>query len=140
MSIALSPEILSAWKEACTAYKRAHAPYSRFQVGVALKLKGRESLISGCNVENASYGATVCAERVALMSARAQVGPFEPEFMVLVTDTSPAVAPCAMCLQVFSEFCDPSFPIYLSNLQGVQELVHFGDLLARPFEKSQLNT
>jgi homotetrameric cytidine deaminase len=135
-----SPEIQNAWKEACAARSRAHAPYSRFQVGAALKLKGCPALISGCNVENASYGATVCAERVAFLSARAQAGAFEPEYLVLVTDTSPAVSPCALCLQVLSEFCHPDFPIYIGNLQGVQERVHFRDLLARPFEKSQLKT
>jgi homotetrameric cytidine deaminase len=127
-----------AWKTACLAYERAHAPYSRFRVGAALKIKGQDALIAGCNVENASYGATVCAERVAMMSAQAQYGAFEPEYLVLVTDTNPAVSPCAMCLQVFSEFCDPDFPIFLANRQGVQEQVLFRDLLARPFEKTQL--
>jgi len=134
------PKIQNAWKEACAAFGRAHAPYSRFQVGAALKLKGREGLIAGCNVENASYGATVCAERVAFQSAQAQVGTFDPEYLVLVTDTSPPVSPCALCLQVMSEFCDPDFPIYISNLKGVHEVVRFGDLLSRPFEKSQLKT
>jgi cytidine deaminase len=138
MPLTVDAEILAAWNEARVAYGRAHAPYSCFQVGAALKLKGRDDLIMGCNVENASYGATVCAERVAFMSARAQLGRFEPEYIVLVTDTDPAVAPCALCLQVFSEFCDPGFPVYLSNLQGVQERILFGELLLRPFEKSQL--
>jgi len=139
MKSASDSQIQFAWKEACLARGRAHAPYSRFQVGVALKVQGRDALISGCNVENASYGATVCAERVAFQSARAQLGAFKPEYLVLVTDTKPPVAPCALCLQVMAEFCGADFPVYVSNLQGVRECVSFSELLPRPFEKSQLD-
>ena len=137
---ALKPEIVSAWQEACTARSRAHAPYSKFRVGAALKIKNVDGFVHGCNVENASFGATICAERTAILSARAQHGSFEPEFLVLVTDTEPAVAPCALCLQVLSEFCSENFPIFIGNLQGVQEAVALKQLLPRPFEKSQLHT
>ncbi|MEO5668189.1 MAG: cytidine deaminase [Bdellovibrionota bacterium] len=140
MKSASDPKIQGAWKAACLARSHAHAPYSRFKVGVALKIKGRDELIPGCNVENASYGATVCAERVAFQNATAQIGSFEPEYLVLVTDTDPVVAPCALCLQVMAEFCSGDFPIYVSNLEGVGEKVRFGDLLPRPFVKSQINT
>lgn len=132
------PALRAAWEFACANRKKAHAPYSKFYVGAALKLKGVSELIPGCNVENASYGATVCAERTAFQVARALYGDFEPEFLMLVTDTSPAAAPCALCLQVFSEFCDGSFPIYLANTKGIQKLVHFDSLLPIRFDRSQL--
>lgn len=134
-----NPILVKAWTMACQNRLNAHAPYSKFFVGAALKIKGVEELIPGCNVENASYGATVCAERTAFQVARALHGNFVPEYLVLVTDTQPAVAPCALCLQVMSEFCDGDFPIYLANTQGLESRVSFENLLPIRFERAHLN-
>jgi len=132
------PALKMAWQFACEARDRAHAPYSKFRVGAALKVKGQDRLLPGCNVENASFGATICAERTAFQVARATLGEFEPEYIVLVTDTNPPVAPCALCLQVMAEFCDGSFPIYIANTKGIHNCVSFESLLPIRFEKSQL--
>lgn len=124
------------WQAACQVRQRAYAPYSGFLVGAAFKRTGSREPSVGCNVENASYGATLCAERNALFQAISQKGaPLDLEYLVLVTDTEKPTVPCALCLQVLSEFCPPEFPIYLANLKGHQETVLFGDLLTRPFNK-----
>lgn len=122
-----------AVQTAVKARSKAHAPYSRFQVGAALKLKGVEDAIPGCNVENASYGGTICAERTAYTQAVARHGKIEPEFLVVVTDEASATVPCAFCLQVIAEFSPDSLPIYLANLKGVQKQYTLKDLLPHPF-------
>ncbi|MCB0348721.1 MAG: cytidine deaminase, partial [Bdellovibrionales bacterium] len=90
----------------------AHAPYSKFLVGAVVKVKGSDQLFAACNVENASYGGAVCAERNAIFQMVAALGKAEPEFLVLVTDTLTGAAPCGFCLQVLSEFCAPDFPVH----------------------------
>jgi len=131
-------KITEAWKLACEVQRRAHAPYSKFYVGAALKIKESEDFILGCNVENASYGATVCAERTAFQVAVAKHGKISPEYLVLVTNSDPAVPPCALCLQIFAEFCDKDFLVYIGNTSGVQKTTKFGDLLKSPFGPSDL--
>lgn len=128
-----SEEVLSAHLAAKEARKRAHAPYSKFLVGAALKIADKEDFVLGCNVENASYGATVCAERTAFQVARATFGDFKPQYIVLVTDTSPAVPPCALCLQVMKEFCEPDFPVYVGNKQGIEKVYTLKELLPQGF-------
>ena len=127
-------ELERVWKAAIGARENAHAPYSGFKVGAALKLAEREPIFAGCNVENASYGATVCAERNAIFQMVAQFGGSRKEaYIVLVTDTTEPTVPCALCLQVFAEFFYPDFTIYLANLEGIQEQVKLQDLLPRSF-------
>ena len=122
-----------AFKAACDARNFAYAPYSNFLVGAALKVKGHDSLFTGCNVENAGFSATICAERNAVFSSFASVGKQTGEFMVLVTDTTPPASPCGSCLQVLAEFYHPEFCVYLANLQGIQEKVLLKDLIPRIF-------
>ena len=87
---------------AVAARKMAYAPYSKFAVGAAvLTIDG--SLFTGCNVENASYGLTICAERVAISNAVARG---HQSFEVIALATEGAVSPCGACLQVLAEFCE----------------------------------
>lgn len=138
-------DVTKAYQEALKARERAHAPYSKFLVGACLKVRNQDTYISGCNIENASFGATVCAERVALWNWASQcASPQEREatnieFMVLVTDTTnPVATPCGMCLQTLSEFLSPNTPIFLANLAGLQKEVLFKDLLPYSFHLATL--
>ena len=123
-----------AFQVALKARKFAYAPYSKFQVGAALILENDE-IISGCNVENASYGGTVCAERSAIFSAISQ-GKRKFQSMVLVTD--PLAVPCGLCLQVMAEFFSPKTKIYICDLQGVKKEIEFKDLLPHTFGPDSL--
>jgi homotetrameric cytidine deaminase len=122
------------WKAAIKARENANAPYSGFRVGAALKLEDEDQIFTGCNVENASYGATMCAERNAVFQMVAATGGARRgDFLVLVTDTKDPTVPCALCLQVMAEFFTPNLEICLANLEGIQEQVALGRLLPRPF-------
>ena len=127
-----------ALAEASAARNRAYAPYSQFRVGASV-LTAAGDCISGCNVENASYGATVCAERIAIWSAVAS-GERELTDVVIVTDASPPAYPCALCLQVMAEFLAPEAKIWLASLGGVQSVSAFSELLPQPFGPRQLAT
>jgi cytidine deaminase len=127
-------KVIQAYEQAKLVRERAHAPYSNFLVGSALKLKNDEEFYLGCNVENASYGATICAERNSVLNAIATNGKKEFEFIVLVCDTDPVSIPCGLCLQVLSEFVSADFPIYLSNLKGIQKKVTFKELMPVTFD------
>lgn len=127
-------DIRRVYEAARATRENAYAPYSSFQVGAALKAADSDLIYSGCNIENASFGAGVCAERVAVFNMRAAAASRRPEFLVVVTDAEPASVPCAICLQVLSEFCPPDFPIHLANLDGIQRSVTLSDLLPEPFQ------
>ncbi len=109
----------------------AFAPYSKFKVGSAVITKDGK-IFSGCNVESASYGLTVCAERVAIWKA---VSEGETEFtaMAVVADTENLTPPCGVCRQIIWEFCG-DVPITLANLHGEEETVSSKELLPRPFD------
>ena len=127
------PLIQETYSHAKAARLRAYNPYSKFNVGASLKLSNSNDIVSGCNVENASFGATVCAERTAILSAIAANGKVDFDYMVLVTDANPLAVPCGQCLQVIAEFVPSTFPIYLANLDAIQEKVLLKDLLPRAF-------
>jgi cytidine deaminase len=129
----IHPAIKEIYEAARAVRKNAHAPYSEFKVGAALKLRNRPELVLGCNVENASYGLTLCAERNAFFHATAKYGSFDPELIVIVTDATPPAPPCGLCLQAMAEFCQPTFEVYLANLKGIQEKLLLKDLLPKPF-------
>ena len=113
-----------------TARERAYAPYSGFRVGAALLMEDG-SIVPGCNVENRSYGLTICAERGALSAAVAQ-GNGRPVAAVVVTDTSPPSAPCGMCRESLHELA-PEAPLLLANTAGERVETTVAALLPMPF-------
>lgn len=113
--------------------ENAYAPYSGFKVGAAARIRGTDTIIGACNVENVSYGATVCAERNVVFAAVARTGGADLEDLVIVTDAEPPAVPCALCLQVLQEFCPPDLRIHLADLSGVRSEVTLGELLPHPF-------
>ena len=107
-------------KAAQEAMKNAYAPYSHFKVGAALLTSGGE-VITGCNVENASYGVTNCAERTAVFSAVAQIGPkMEISAIAIVNDHDVPCSPCGACRQVIYEF-GPGATVYFLSAKGWTE-------------------
>lgn len=125
-------------KIAQAAQKRSYSPYSKFAVGAALKCKGLDLWVPGCNVENASYGGTVCAERIAVFNAVSMHDCRDFEAIVLVTKTEGGDLPCAFCLQVLSEFVGPDFPVYSANQKEIIREYKFSELLPHPFDKTNL--
>ena len=109
---------------------RASAPYSNFQVGAALVGTDRR-IHAGCNVESASYGLTICAERVALFNALS-AGEIAFSAVVIVADTPQATAPCGACRQVLWEYCG-DVRVVLANLTHVLREHRLRDLLPHPF-------
>ncbi|MBL7663695.1 MAG: cytidine deaminase [Bacteriovoracaceae bacterium] len=130
-----SKEVLEAYQKAVEIREKAYAPYSKFKVGVALKFTDDKKYYLGHNVENASYPACTCAENVALANASIHHGLKNFEFMVLVTDTEDVAAPCGICRQKLCEFVPAEFPIYLSNLKGIQKTVTLKEILPYQFNK-----
>ncbi len=115
--------------------ENAHAAYSNFRVGAALRaVSGR--IFGGCNVENASYGLTVCAERVAIFKAISE-GERGFDAIAVVTDTDALTPPCGACRQLIWEFCG-DVPVVLSNLKGKVEVFPMRDLFPKPFDASNL--
>lgn len=117
--------------------ERAYAPYSKYLVGAALYADGH--IYTGGNVENASYGLCICAERMACSTA-ALAGARHVEMLAVVTSSSPPVAPCGMCLQTLREFCDDpnELVIVLVNTHGEESEATLAALYPMSFDKSQL--
>lgn len=112
------------------ARELAYSPYSRFSVGAAVLAEDGQ-IFTGCNVENISFGLTVCAERVAVFSAVA-AGLRNFTGLALVTDTPEPVTPCGACRQVLHEFA-PDLWIVTANLQGQQRVFRLQELLPDVF-------
>ncbi len=128
--------IQKAYAVALSARAGAYAPYSKFKVGAALLTKDGE-VISGCNVENASYGGTVCAERTAILKAVSS-GKKKFSSVVVVTDAATPATPCALCLQVMAEFFQADTRIWVGDLKGIKSSYTFAELLPHPFGPAQL--
>lgn len=125
----MNEQISILTKAATKARENAHAPYSDFRVGAALiDREGR--IFSGCNVENASYGLSICAERHAIGAAVA-AGSTEFKLMVVLSACSPPASPCGACRQVMSEFGD--FPVICMNLSGDTIRTSVAELLPMAF-------
>ncbi len=125
-------EINQLLKAAQKVRKNAYAPYSKYLVGAAVLTKTGE-IISGCNVENASYGLTVCAERNALFAA---VAKGFRDFEALAVVTEDGGSPCGACRQVIWELCG-DIPIIISDANGQYEIVNSSGLLPDAFHFSK---
>lgn len=126
------PQILV--DEALRARQRAYAPYSRYRVGAAV-LAGDGTIIAGCNVENASYPATICAERVALTSAIAQG---KDGFVAIAVATEGGGTPCGICRQVMAEL-GPNMVVYISDSKGTFRTTTVAALLPESFTSDDLS-
>jgi len=120
---------------ALAARENAHAPFSKFKVGAAVEDQtGR--IFTGCNVENATYGLTICAERVAVFKAISE-GARKFTRIAVAADTEVLTPPCGACRQILWEFCGNA-ELILVNLQGKTESFRLKDLFPRPFDASFL--
>jgi len=117
------------------ARERAHAPFSRFKVGAALRTREGE-IVTGCNVENASYGLTMCAERVAVFKAVSE-GLREFDAIAVVADSPRLAAPCGPCRQILWEFCG-DIAVRLQDLHGRTRTLRMSELLPLPFDRRNL--
>ena len=136
----LKPNQFNKLRKLAFAVKNhAHAPYSGFQVGAAIQTSDGK-IFSGCNVENASYGGTICAERGAVMKAISEGGkpPFDAVFVA--SSSHQAWPPCGLCLQVLSEFCRPTTLVAIFDKNKKEKLFHFSDLLPESFDPSYLKS
>ena len=123
---------------AITAREKAFAPYSGFFVGAAVETTDG-TIYTGCNIENASYGLTVCAERVAIWKAMSEgVQPGEFRAIAVAADTLRPTPPCGACRQILAEFA-PQATVTLVNLQGVTREFTVAELLPESFNDSFLS-
>ena len=123
---------------AMKAQEKSYSPYSKYRVGAALLGKDGE-VYTGTNVENASFGATNCAERTAFFKA-VSFGIREFEKIAISVDSDNIGYPCGLCLQVMSEFCDNDFKIIVSNRLGEFKEERLGNLLPSAFRKKELDS
>lgn len=124
-------------KEAKKAREKAYAPYSNFSVGAAL-LGDDGRIFHGCNIENASFGMTNCAERTAIFKAVSE-GVKNFKAIMVVADTENPVSPCGACRQVMVEFCSPNMPVYLANINGEIKQTTVGKLLPGAFKSEDMD-
>ncbi|SFL32799.1 cytidine deaminase [Paenibacillus sp. 1_12] len=124
---------------AMEAREKAYVPYSNFKVGSAL-LDSDGHVHQGCNIENAAYGPTNCAERTALFRAVADgKTPRTFRAIAVVGDTPSPITPCGVCRQVLIELCAPDMPVYMANLQGAIIETTVAELLPGAFTQNDLN-
>ena len=125
-------------QEAIKARTKAYIPYSGFGVGAAL-LDDNGHVHHGCNIENAAYAPTNCAERTAMFRAIADgIKPGTFRAMAIVGDTDGPIAPCGVCRQVMLELCGPDMPVILGNLKGEVRETTVAELLPFYFSSSDL--
>ena len=136
-----SPKKIAAsqqWRElvdqAIVAREYAYTPYSHYKVGAALLTKTGQ-IYQGCNIENAGYTPSVCAERTAIFKA---VSEGQQEFSAIAVATVNGVAPCGVCRQVLREFASPGLIILLGDLEGNYEVLTLADLLPHSFGPENL--
>src|ERR1700689_4327146 len=118
------------------ARENAHAPFSKFKVGAAVRAKSRK-IYGGCNIEKASYGLTPCAERVAIFKAISEGERSGFDAIAILTDTENLTPPCGACRQIIWEFCGDA-EVVLGNLKGKTEVHRMSALFPLPFDISNL--
>ncbi|WP_208560141.1 cytidine deaminase [Marinilactibacillus kalidii] len=116
--------------------ERAYVPYSHFPVGAALLTK-EGTVYTGCNIENASYGLTNCAERTAIFKAVSE-GERDFEYIVITGDTEGPISPCGACRQVMSEFFAPEMKVLLTNKNGLEQETTVKALLPGAFQSKDM--
>ncbi len=116
--------------------ERAHAPFSKFKVGAVVECRDG-SVFTGCNVENSSYGLSLCAERVAIFKAISE-GAHDFVRIAVIADTHEPVRPCGACRQVISDLFDSEAEIIMANLRGQVETKTVRELLPVPFDRGFL--
>lgn len=134
MTAPTHPDPTALLAAAAAVVKNAYAPYSDFHVGAALQVTDGP-IVAGCNVENASYGLTNCAERTAIFSA-VKDGYRSFSAVAVVTSGDGLPYPCGACRQVLSEFCGADCPVYIAHVDrlGAYDTIRMGDLLPYAFK------
>ncbi len=132
----LVPEAQELVILAVKARENAYVPYSGFHVGAAL-IADNGKIYTGCNIENASYGATICAERTAITKAISD-GAKKILAIAVSSDSDKATMPCGICRQFMVEFCASDMPLYLSDRNGRFESYPFDEILPHSFKQSDL--
>ncbi len=137
MSVLENLSIENLTKVANEMLEKAYVPYSKFPVGAALVTK-EGKIYTGCNIENASYPLTNCAERTAVFKAVSE-GDKEFQTIVVTADTEGPVSPCGACRQVLVEFCDPEMPVILTNKKGDIKETTVSELLPGAFREKDMD-
>ncbi|MDR2464695.1 MAG: cytidine deaminase [Streptococcaceae bacterium] len=119
------------------AKRNAYIPYSHFPVGACLVTKDGQTF-TGCNIENASFGLTNCAERTAIFKAVSD-GAKEFQYLVIVGDTEGPISPCGACRQVVAEFCDQDMPVLLVGKDSEMKETTVSELLPYMFTSKDFN-
>ena len=118
------------------ARDNAYAPYSKFKVGAAVETVDGE-IFTGCNIENAAYSPTNCAERTAIFKAVYE-GERQFSAIAVASDSENFTAPCGICRQVLAEFCDAEMPVICINREGKYRILSLGELLPFAFSKKDM--
>lgn len=125
-------------QQAISAMNQSYSPYSKRQVGSAIRLSDGK-IFTGCNIENSSFGGTVCAERVAVWNAVSELGGnIQITDVYVATEASPPWSPCGICRQVINEFVAKDCNIVLVNKKGEELAFKHTDLLPKAFDRSAL--
>ena len=127
-----APKLHDLGRLARRARRGAYAPFSRFKVGAALRTRAGE-IVTGCNLESASYGLTMCAERVAVFKAVSE-GLRRFDAVAVAAESSRPTAPCGACRQILWEFCGDIW-VFMDNLRGTTETRRLSELLPLPFDR-----
>ncbi|GAA0369869.1 cytidine deaminase [Alkalibacterium iburiense] len=122
--------------EATRMLDKAYVPYSKFPVGAALLTKNGQ-VYGGCNIENASYGLSNCAERTAVFKAVSD-GNTSFDYLVVTGNTDHPISPCGACRQVLAEFCDADMPVLLTNRKGNIKETTVAGLLPGAFQSGDM--
>lgn len=131
---ALTPELARLEEAATQAAAHSYSPYSGFKVGAALRLAGGGEIVTGTNVENVSFGLTICAERAALVRAVSEFGPQIRITAIAVTNLNGAGSPpCGACRQMLAEFTEPDAPVVFPATIGIR-VVPFSAILPFAFD------